>query len=89
MKLVVPHPKRCITPLAATSGPKGMCELSERQHTLAGVSLNRFFANAPQKAQIVFPDSLVTAAIAEFTDTAMLIQLQLRRAFRSLQALGV
>ena len=66
-----------------------MRELSEREHTLAGVSLDRFFADTTQKAQIVLPDGLVTAAVAEFADAAMVIQQQLRRAFGSLQALGV
>ena len=66
-----------------------MRELSEREYTLAGVSLDRFFADATQKAQIVLPDGLVTAAVAEFANAAMVIQQQLRRAFGSLQALGV
>jgi hypothetical protein len=66
-----------------------MCELSECEYTLAGVSLDRFFANATQKAQIVLPDGLVTAAVAELADAAMVIQQQLRRPFGSLQALGL
>lgn len=66
-----------------------MRELSEREHTLAGVSFDRFFPDTAQKAQTAFPDSLVTAAIAELADRAMVIQLQLRRPFDSLQAFGV
>ena len=66
-----------------------MRELIEREHTFAGVSLDRFFADATQKAQIVLPDRLVRAAFAELSDAAMVIQQKLRRAFGSLQALGV
>jgi hypothetical protein len=66
-----------------------MCELSEREHTFTGVSLDRFFADATQKAQIVLPDGLITATGAELADATMVIQQQLRRPFRSLQALGV
>ena len=65
-----------------------MRELSEREYTLAAVSLDRFFADATQKAQIVLPDSLITAAVAELADAAMVIQQQLRRPFGSLQAFG-
>jgi hypothetical protein len=89
MQRVVAQPERSIGPLAAASGPKGMCELSEREYTPAGVSLDRFFTNATKKAQIVLPDGLITAAVAELADAAMVIQQQLRRAFGSLQALGV
>jgi hypothetical protein len=88
MQCVVAHPERCIGALAAAPGTKGVRELSEGKHTLAGVSLDGFFANTPQKAQIILPDSLVTTAIAELADIAMAIQLQLRRAFGSLQALA-
>jgi hypothetical protein len=69
-------------------GPKGMREPSEREHTLAGVSLDRFFTDLTQKAQIVLLDGLVMTAIAELADRAMIIQQKLRRAFGS-QALGV
>src|ERR1700716_816188 len=66
-----------------------MRELSEREYTLAGVSLDRFFADATQKGQIVLPDGLIAAAVAELADATMVIQQQLRRPFSSLQALGV
>ena len=89
MQRVIAQPERSIGPLAAASGSKGMRELGEREHTLAGVSLDRFFADTTQKAQIVLPDGLVAAAVTNTADSAMVIQQQLRWTFGSLQALSV
>jgi hypothetical protein len=89
MQRVVAQSERSIGPLAAAPGPKGMRQLGERQYTPPSVSLDCFFADTTQKAQIVFSDGLITAAVAELTNVAMVIQQQLRRAFGPLQALGV
>ena len=74
MQRVVAQLQRGIGPLAAASGPKGMRELGEREHTLAGVSLDRLFADTAEEAQIVLPDGPITAALAERADGAMVIQ---------------
>jgi hypothetical protein len=70
MQRVVAQLQRGIGALAAALGPKGMRELGEREHTIAGVSLDRLFADAAEKAQIVLPDGLITAAVTERADAA-------------------
>ena len=75
--------------LAVSPGPKRMRELGEREHSVAGVSLDIFFPYAPQETQIVLPDGLVTAAVAERADAAMIIQKQFGRGISALQTLGV
>jgi hypothetical protein len=89
MQRVISPLERGIGAFAAASRPKSMRELSERENTLAGISLDRLFADATQKAQMVLPDGLVTAAVAERADAAMIIQSQLRWGFSALQALSV
>ena len=74
MQCVIAQPEGCVGALAAPSGPKGVRELSQREHTSTGVALDRFLAEATQKAQIVFADRPVAAAVAELADVAMFIQ---------------
>jgi hypothetical protein len=66
-----------------------MRELGERQYALAGASLDGSFADTAQKAQILLPDRLITTAVAELADVAMVIQQHFWRGFSSLQTLGV
>jgi hypothetical protein len=60
--------------LAAASGSKRMRELGEREHTPAGVLLDRLFADTTEEAQIVLPDGPITAAVAERADPAVVVQ---------------
>src|SRR5258708_37625110 len=64
--------------LAGASGPKGMRELGEREHTLASVSPDRLFADATHDGQVVLLDGLTTTAVAGLANPAMIIQQQLR-----------
>jgi hypothetical protein len=89
MQRVVAYLRRGVGALTIAAGPKGVRKLGEREHTLAGVSLDRFFTDATQEAQVILSDGLVTTAIAELADPAVIIQQQLRRGLSALQSLGV
>ena len=89
LQRVIAHPGWGLSALTVSPGPKRMRKLGKCEHSLAGVSLDSFFAHASQETEIVLSDRLVAAAIAKSANATMIIQQQSGRSFRTLQALGV
>src|SRR5271166_107671 len=55
---------------------KGVGELRYREDALPGVALDFLLAHAPEQAEVVLPNSLIMAPLAELADLAVVVQNQ-------------